>query len=228
MSKSISRRDFIKAGALTLLGTGSAALLTQMAQKTSAAPPSQEEISMHHAGADAMPMMVGEVDHNRNGFNPSDILTDFDYGKVSALENGQTLREFDIYVINKEIEIAPGIVYSAWTYNGRIPGPTIRCTEGDRIRITLRNGSNHPHSLHFHGFHPAEMDGVPGTPGVVQPGESFIYEFDAEPFGLHLYHCHVAPISQAYRERLIWGVHRRSERGQTACGSGICDGHERF
>ena len=53
-------------------------------------------------------MMVGEVDHNRNGFNPSDILTDFDYGKVSTLENGQTLREYDIYVINKDIEIAPG------------------------------------------------------------------------------------------------------------------------
>jgi len=40
------------------------------------------------------------------------------------------------------------------------------------------------------------MDGVPGTPGVVQPGESFTYEFDAEPFGLHLYHCHVAPLAR--------------------------------
>jgi FtsP/CotA-like multicopper oxidase with cupredoxin domain len=40
------------------------------------------------------------------------------------------------------------------------------------------------------------MDGVPGTPGVVAPGESFTYEFDAEPFGLHLYHCHAFPLAR--------------------------------
>jgi FtsP/CotA-like multicopper oxidase with cupredoxin domain len=147
-------------------------------------------------GASAMAMAVGEVDHEKNGFNPTDILTDFDYGTVSTLENGQTLREYDIYVVNKDIEVAPGIVYPAWTYNGRIPGPTIRCTEGDRIRIRFRNGSGHPHSMHFHGIHVAAMDGVPGTPGMTNPGESFTYEFDAEPFGLHLYHCHAAPLAR--------------------------------
>jgi FtsP/CotA-like multicopper oxidase with cupredoxin domain len=151
---------------------------------------------MSHEHKDAMAMAVGEVNHESNGFNPSDVLTDFDYGKVSTLENGQTLREYDFYVINQDVEIVPGIIYPAWTYNGRIPGPTIRCTEGDRLRITLRNGSSHPHSMHFHGFHTADMDGVPGTPGMIAPGESFTYEFDAEPFGLHLYHCHAAPLAR--------------------------------
>jgi FtsP/CotA-like multicopper oxidase with cupredoxin domain len=52
--------------------------------------------------------------------------------------------------------------------------------------------------MHFHGFHSGEMDGVPGTGpgGMVQPGDEFIYEFDAEPFGLHLYHCHVFPLAR--------------------------------
>lgn len=195
MSKNLSRRDFIKTGALTFLGGAGAAALAQIAPNAHAAPSSQEGAPMNHAG-DAMPMTVGEVDHSQNGFNPSDILTDFDYGTVSTLENGQMLREYDIFVINKDIEIVPGILYPAWTYNGRIPGPTIRCSEGDRIRITLRNGSSHPHSMHFHGIHAAEMDGVPGTPGVIPPGESFTYEFDAEPFGLHLYHCHVFPLAR--------------------------------
>ena len=153
MNKTLSRRDFIRAGAVTLLGTGSAAVFAQMAQKANAAPPSQDDMPMEHAGDDAMPMMVGEVDHNRNGFNPSDTLTDFDYGKVSTLENGQTLREYDIFVINKDIEIVPGIVFSAWTYNGRIPGPTIRCTEGDRIRITLQKWFQPP-PLHALSRHP--------------------------------------------------------------------------
>ena len=40
------------------------------------------------------------------------------------------------------------------------------------------------------------MDGVPGTPGMIKPGETFTYEFDAEPFGLHLYHCHASPLAR--------------------------------
>ncbi len=196
MSIRISRRNFIKTGALALAGVGGTALMSQMVKDANAAPLTQHEMNMDHGDKDAMPMMMGEVEHIKNGFNPSEILTDFDYGKVSSLENGQTLREFEIVAVEKEIEIAPGIKFPAWTYNGRIPGPTIRGTEGDHIRITLRNDSTHPHSIHFHGIHTAVMDGVPGTPGVVQPGESFTYEFDAEPFGLQLYHCHVAPLAR--------------------------------
>jgi FtsP/CotA-like multicopper oxidase with cupredoxin domain len=138
------------------------------------------------------------VDHEKNGFNPTDILTDFDYGEVSTMADGRTLREFRLTSLNKNIEVVPGIEYPAWTYNGRIPGPTLRCTEGDRIRVHFANGSDHAHTIHFHGFHPSEMDGVPGTGpgGAVQPGESFTYEFDADPFGLHLYHCHSAPLAR--------------------------------
>jgi FtsP/CotA-like multicopper oxidase with cupredoxin domain len=193
MKTSLSRRQFIKAGALTLLGTAGAAAVGSLTQKAYAGTALQES----HNGHEGMPMMTGEVDHARNGFDPSDILTDFDYGEVSTLENGQTLREYSIIAVNKNIEVAPGIEYPAWTYNARIPGPTIRCTEGDRIRIRFTNGSSHPHTMHFHGFHSAEMDGVPGTgPGLIQPGESFTYEFDAEPFGLHLYHCHAFPLAR--------------------------------
>jgi len=125
---------------------------------------------------------------------PQNILTDFDFGSVSTLPDGRLLREYTILVSNNDVELFQGITYPAWTYNGRIPGPTIRVTEGDLIRIHLQNGTGHPHSIHFHGIHSAEMDGVPGTPGMIGPGESFTYEFTAEPFGLHLYHCHAAPL----------------------------------
>lgn len=134
-------------------------------------------------------MAQGDVDPAVNGFDPMAILTDFDYGTVSTLPSGQILREYTINAINKTIEIAPGISYPAWAYNGRVPGPTLRCTQGDRIRVRFGNGSDHPHSIHFHGFHSAAMDGVE----PVQPGATTVYEFDAEPFGLHVYHCHVPP-----------------------------------
>ena len=138
---------------------------------------------------------VGRVDHDRNGFNPSDILTDFDPGETSRDARGRTVREYEFTVVNKEIEVAPGVFFPAWTYNGRVPGPTIRATEGDRLRITLINTSEHPHTIHFHGFHSAAMDGVPGA-GEPGPGESFTYDFVAGPFGTHLYHCHSLPLVQ--------------------------------
>jgi FtsP/CotA-like multicopper oxidase with cupredoxin domain len=49
--------------------------------------------------------------------------------------------------------------------------------------------------MHFHGIHPARMDGVPGA-GLINPGEQFTYEFDAFPFGCHLYHCHALPLKR--------------------------------
>ena len=53
-------------------------------------------------------------------------------------------REWELVALDKEIEVAPGIAFAAWTYNGRIPGPTLRCREGERLRITFVNGSAHP------------------------------------------------------------------------------------
>jgi len=152
-----------------------------------------------HGGGVAGPAFKsgGVVDHKANGFNPTDLLRDFDMGKTRRLASGRTLREWDIVAIDKEIEIAPGVKYPAWTFNGRVPGPTLRCNEGDLLRVRFVNGSTHPHTMHFHGFHPAEMDGVPGVgAGVIEPGKSTTYEFDADPFGLHLYHCHVGPLAE--------------------------------
>jgi FtsP/CotA-like multicopper oxidase with cupredoxin domain len=141
-----------------------------------------------------------EVNHRANGFNPTEMLRDFDYGRTRRLPGGRTLREYTIVARDKEIEIAPGVFYPAWTYNGRVPGPTLRCTEGDRVRIRFSNASPHPHTMHFHGIHSAFMDGMPGIGegrggGQIGSGESFDYEFDAEPFGTHLYHCHVSPLA---------------------------------
>ena len=121
-------------------------------------------------------------------------------GKTRRLASGRVLREWEIVAEDKEIEVAPGVKFAAWTFSGRVPGPTLRCREGELLRIKFINASAHPHTMHFHGFHPDVMDGVPGVGeeiggGVIEQGKSFTYEFRAEPFGMHLYHCHTPPLA---------------------------------
>ena len=198
-ARGLSRRGFVKAGVggTGILGAAALGISTGgFAQGPKPASGSAYSAAGPHA-MHLMPTVVGEVNHGKNGFNPTDLLEDFDTGAVSMLATGQTLREFTLIAQNKIIEIVPGMEFQAWTYNGRVPGPTIRVNEGDRVRITLQNASDHPHSIHFHGVHPGLVDGVfDMASGVVQPGGKHTYEFDAEPFGLHLYHCHTAPLAK--------------------------------
>jgi FtsP/CotA-like multicopper oxidase with cupredoxin domain len=103
------------------------------------------------------------------------------------------VREYDVTAVDREIEVAKGVFYKAWTYNGTVPGPVLRATEGDLLRVNFKNGGSHPHTIHFHGIHPAGMDGVFE---IVEPGGSFTYEFPARPYGMHLYHCHATPLKK--------------------------------
>ncbi|WP_236783065.1 multicopper oxidase domain-containing protein [Arthrobacter sp. QXT-31] len=138
----------------------------------------------------------GSVLPDRAGIDPTAILYDFDRGRTSKLPDGRTLREWDIVAVDKEFEIAPGVTFPGWSYNGRIPGPTLWAREGDALRIHFTNAGAHPHTIHFHGIHRATMDGTPGIgAGSIAPGQSFTYEFDATPFGTHLYHCHQSPLA---------------------------------
>ena len=89
--------------------------------------------------------------------DPDNFLHEFNYGRVSTLPDGTTLREFTIFGEDVEVEVAPGIFFNAWTYNGTIPGPTIRVTEGDLVRIMFINNSEHPHTMHFHGIHQGDI-----------------------------------------------------------------------
>jgi FtsP/CotA-like multicopper oxidase with cupredoxin domain len=140
---------------------------------------------------------IGRVDPRVNGFDPSELVRSFDEGRARRLASGRTVRQWEIVAADKEIEVAPGVRFAAWTYNGRVPGPTLRAREGERLRVRFVNGSRHPHTIHFHGIHTADHDGVPGVGrGLIEPGGSFTYEFDAQPFGFHHYHCHASPLAE--------------------------------
>ncbi|WP_443029136.1 multicopper oxidase domain-containing protein [Spirulina sp. CS-785/01] len=124
-------------------------------------------------------------------FNPMELLRDFDYGTVKQ-ENGRLIREFEVTANSHTLQLNRAISFVTWSLNGRVPGPTLRAKEGETIRIIFHNEDGHSHTLHFHGTHPDEMDGIK----PVLHGESTIYEFEAKPYGVHPYHCHVAPVTR--------------------------------
>jgi FtsP/CotA-like multicopper oxidase with cupredoxin domain len=143
---------------------------------------------------------------------PIEYLTYFNCGHVSKDESGRTVRQFTLIVEeNQKIPVTyEGHMLDAWTFNGTIPGPTIRVTEGDlvRIRVINSNENSNPHSLHTHSIHYAKNDGVSmgGYPGgAISPGRSFTYEFVAQPYGVYPYHCHVDPIAD-HINRGLYGM----------------------
>ncbi len=154
---------------------------------------------------------VGDVGTER--FDPDAYLTEELESTTETLEDGTVLRIFEVEAVNKEIEIAPGVFFPAWTYNGQVPGPTLRANEGERIRIHFTNLGDRPHSMHFHGFHPFEMDGAM-LKQQVPPNGTFVYEFEADPVGVHLYHCHATPITQHIHNGLygLWIVDPKEGR----------------
>lgn len=89
-------------------------------------------------------------------------------------------------------EVVPGVRQEAWTYNSQLPGPLIRVTEGDRVRVELKNDLPEPTIIHFHGPRtPNAQDGVPDvTQPAIPPGGTYTYEFVAEPAGTYIYHSH--------------------------------------
>ncbi len=107
------------------------------------------------------------------------------------LENG--VKVFELTARPVRWNILDNVKVTAWTYNGTVPGPMIRVTEGDRVRITLKNELPEATSIHWHGIPvPNAMDGV--TP--IPPGTSFTYEFTAPPAGSFMYHSHIASDKQ--------------------------------
>ncbi|HEY9725342.1 MAG TPA: multicopper oxidase domain-containing protein [Chroococcales cyanobacterium] len=172
-----NRRQLLKLGLASLGVTGTAVAVQQFTQQR----PSRVKI----------PPIPSDALAESKGVSPMAVLRDFDYGTVKK-ENGRTIREFRITAGTTPIQLNSAVSFTTWNFNGRVPGPTLRAKEGDRIRVIFLNNGGHSHSMHFHGIHPAEADGIK----PVRHGAATIYEFDAEPYGLHLYHCHTAPVTR--------------------------------
>jgi FtsP/CotA-like multicopper oxidase with cupredoxin domain len=203
--KSVDRRQLLRIGASGAVVGGLGTSLPLLLDRGSAAPEDDKPVPGHspfqedgaHGHLDGNSSTVGDIEFGEARLNPTAFASTFDYGNATVMADGSVVREWDIVALEREIEIAPGLFFPAWTYNGQVPGPTLRCNEGETLRINFVNNGTHPHSMHFHGIHTSIMDGVPGIGrGDIEPGGHFVYEFKARPFGVHLYHCHTAPLKR--------------------------------
>ena len=145
---------------------------------------------------------VGSQGSRQSIKSREELISDFTKGYVGGtipLENATgDVKEFVLEVHDIETEIAPGVIVPQWAFGfpgeeASVPGPQIRVTEGDIVRITLRNTHTQPHTIHSHGIVSLaqQMDGVKATSHQLLPGEEYTYEFVASAAGTHAYHCHV-------------------------------------
>ncbi|MBX0297913.1 multicopper oxidase domain-containing protein [Haloarcula nitratireducens] len=189
----------------------------------------------HGSGKDSHGNFGAVGEYSDTDFDPHEFLYQFNTGRGEQenvpqdvyQEDGRTVREFTFQAVDTTVTIAPGIEFPAWAYNGQVPGPTIRAVEGDLIRVRFENLGRHAHTIHPHlrNLNP-EMDGIPQNgPGVLDTGESFTYEWIAQPAGCHFYHCHSLPLKEHIHRGLYGAIiidpapERVADRPEEYCDS---------
>jgi uncharacterized cupredoxin-like copper-binding protein len=131
--------------------------------------------------------------------------------------DGET-KVFDLKAEHLQWEVLPGEFVDAYGYAGadgqaEVPGPLIRVTEGDHVRINFTNELPEPTVIHFHGPKlPNGMDGVADvTQKRIEPGATFAYEFTASPSGTFMYHTHYNSAEQEGKG--LYGIFQVDPKG---------------
>lgn len=112
------------------------------------------------------------------------------------IENGVKVFDLDASVI--KWNILPYEQVMAYAFNRQVPGPRIRVTEGDQVRINVTNHLPEPTTVHWHGLIvPNAMDGPADiTQKPIEPGQTYTYEFTTQQAGTYFYHTHKEPDRQ--------------------------------
>lgn len=108
-------------------------------------------------------------------------------------------KQFDLTTAVTKWQVSPDKTVEAMTYNGTVPGPTIKVDPGDHVKVVLHNEMPQSTSIHFHGLTtPNSMDGVTyATQDPVKTGETFTYEWTVQDTpAVGMYHSHHNAVEQ--------------------------------
>ncbi len=111
-------------------------------------------------------------------------------------DTGRTIVEFNLTGESVELPIMGGKTYNAMTFNGQVPGPTLRVTQGDVVQMTLSIPADEV-TGHGNDMHASQMSATYFD--SVNPGETSQYCYIAESAGVFKYHCsgvHLAGMDQ--------------------------------
>ncbi|HEY5993017.1 MAG TPA: multicopper oxidase domain-containing protein [Gallionellaceae bacterium] len=115
-------------------------------------------------------------------------------------------KEVNVEMTAKEVDVvvdSKGTKMAAWTFDGQIPGPVVRVTEGDVVNFTLHNPAENKNS-HAMDFHAAQVSAVDEF-AQIKPGETKKFKFEAKVPGVFMYHCGASPMVQ-HIARGMYGV----------------------
>jgi nitrite reductase (NO-forming) len=101
-----------------------------------------------------------------------------------------TVHNVTMHIVEKELEVAPGVKQTMWTFDGEVPGPVYRGEVGDTFNFTIVNSGTMTHSLDFH----AGMVSPSTAMVPINPGQSHTYSFVAKHSGIFMYHCGTPPV----------------------------------
>ena len=144
----------------------------------------------------------------------------------SRIEQGR-VREYSMRAFDREIEVAPGVFFPAWTYNGTVPGPVIRATEGDTLRVRFVNAGVAP-PLDPLPRHPSLGTWTVSSRWVKSGWTSSSMSSRPGLAGMHLYHCHTTPLKKHIHKGLYGAFIIEPEGAAAARRRGARHGHERL
>ena len=197
LTERISRRFFLKGASLGVGIPVASGLLAACA----GAPAAQQATAMPGMDMTAAPQgQSGGMTADQMDAMHKAGIDAFLAGKETTSKGNQPLapkmdgdvKVFELTASVIQWEYAKGQKAEAWAYNEQVPGPELRVTEGDKVRVVIKNQLAESTGVHFHGvLVPNKMDGVPLiTQPPIKPGESFTYEFTTKNAGSHMYHSH--------------------------------------
>lgn len=123
-----------------------------------------------------------------------------DMTRVQQMASGEQVKEFHLQVKESQWEVSPGCFVNMYTYNNMTPGPTIKVSEGDQVRLIVHNGLKTTSSLYIQGMQlPHRVDGLPRKgAGLINPGDAYVYQFIASQAGTFYYRPQVPHLDQMH------------------------------
>ena len=116
------------------------------------------------------------------------VAPPFVHEHEQVASGGPAIVEFEMDIVEKEVQIAADAWLQAMTFDGTMPGPLMVVHEGDYVELTLRNPATNlmPHNIDFHSATGA-LGG--GALTHVNPGEQAVLRWKATRPGIFVYHC---------------------------------------